>query len=131
MAVPIRTCLGCRQRKSQSELVRLVLGSDGRLCQDARHRRAGRGAYICPDLRCLQQAARSKAFARSFRRAVDVGSVPALAAAVLAALRRNLALAERGGLGGERLARMVSAVEKMERSMAPLENSPGFFGPEA
>jgi uncharacterized protein len=46
---PIRTCVACRARRAQSELLRLARGSDGALELDPKRRIAGRGWYICSD----------------------------------------------------------------------------------
>ena len=44
---PIRTCLGCRQRRPKGELVRLVRRSDGRVAADPIG--TGHNAYVCAD----------------------------------------------------------------------------------
>ena len=54
--VPIRTCVGCRQRRPQRELVRLVRDADGVVVRDARGSAAGRGAYVCVEVACLERA---------------------------------------------------------------------------
>ena len=65
MAAPERTCVGCRRRREQSQLVRLVL-SEGRVVP-ANAGAPGRGAYLCPDTTCLAAAEKKRAFARAFR----------------------------------------------------------------
>ena len=63
--VPIRTCVGCRERRPQPELHRCTLAPDG----SPRVSRAapGRGAWICgPE--CLEPARRSRGFERAWRR---------------------------------------------------------------
>jgi predicted RNA-binding protein YlxR (DUF448 family) len=52
-------------------LHRFVLDGD-RVVADAAQRRPGRGAYVCSPA-CLHQALRTRAFARSYRRAVVAG----------------------------------------------------------
>ncbi len=45
---PVRSCVGCRARFAQNELVRYVRGGDGGAWRRDRRRRApGRGAYLC------------------------------------------------------------------------------------
>jgi len=75
----VRTCLGCRQRASASELLRVVL-VDGRLMPDPGKRLPGRGASIHPTIACLEAASRRKAWGRALRAAVpvDVSDVEAL-----------------------------------------------------
>src|SRR5690606_40333561 len=54
---PVRTCIGCRSRAEQSDLLRLV--ADGLLVLPDPHRRApGRGAYLHPDPECWRAAER-------------------------------------------------------------------------
>ena len=68
---PVRTCLGCRARKSQALLRRLALvrGPEGpRVVWDENRTRGGRGAWLCVDgADCLDQALRKKVLARAFR----------------------------------------------------------------
>ena len=65
MATPERTCVGCRRRRGQDELVRLVQ-DHGRVVQ-ARPGAPGRSAYLCPEQRCLDAAEKKRAVARAFR----------------------------------------------------------------
>ncbi|MGW0885163.1 YlxR family protein [Streptomyces sp. NPDC002671] len=65
-ACPERTCVGCRQRAAKDELLRTV--ADGEHCvPDPRGTLPGRGAYVHPDLVCLDQAVRRRAFPRALR----------------------------------------------------------------
>jgi predicted RNA-binding protein YlxR (DUF448 family) len=63
---PLRTCLGCRQRAPQSDLIRVVVVG-GALVADLHRRMPGRGAYLHPDLQCLERAAKRRAFPRALR----------------------------------------------------------------
>ncbi|HET6504395.1 MAG TPA: YlxR family protein [Amycolatopsis sp.] len=62
----MRTCVGCRQRASAGELLRVV-ARDGLLVADERRRLPGRGAWLHPDPDCLGKAERRRAFARALR----------------------------------------------------------------
>lgn len=71
---PVRTCVGCRVRTGKSDLLRVVAVADGTdaqgarsLALDRRGRLPGRGAYLHPDLRCLDLAERRRAFPRALR----------------------------------------------------------------
>nr|MBO2503475.1 YlxR family protein [Thermoanaerobacterales bacterium] len=59
---PIRTCIGCRRRRPQSELVRFVRGPDGNPVEG--RTLPGRGAWLCRDTldACRASAVRRKAF---------------------------------------------------------------------
>ena len=50
---PVRTCLGCGEKRPQQELLRFVAGREGRILLDKKGRLPGRGAYCCPDQKCL------------------------------------------------------------------------------
>ena len=65
VAAPERTCVGCRRRRGQDELVRLVV-EQGRVVE-ARPGAPGRSAYLCPERDCLEAAEKKRAFARAFR----------------------------------------------------------------
>ena len=61
---PVRTCVGCRQRRPQSALVRCVLTAEGRAVVD--RTAPGRGAWLCdPPGPCFGLAVRRKAFERA------------------------------------------------------------------
>jgi predicted RNA-binding protein YlxR (DUF448 family) len=61
---PIRTCVGCRAKRPQAELVRCVLAADG--CAHVDRYAPGRGAWLCGS-RCLDAALRRRGFERAWR----------------------------------------------------------------
>ena len=63
--IPQRQCMGCRERKSKRELIRVVRCTDGSVNLDFSGKMNGRGAYVCPNAECLKKALRSKALDRS------------------------------------------------------------------
>ncbi|WP_185066131.1 DUF448 domain-containing protein [Pseudonocardia eucalypti] len=63
---PVRTCVGCRNRSSATELLRVVEEA-GVLVPDPRRRLPGRGAWLHPDPECLRRAERRGAFPRALR----------------------------------------------------------------
>jgi len=63
--VPLRQCMGCRERKAKREMIRVVRGTDGNVSLDFGGKMNGRGAYICPSPECLNKARRSKSLERS------------------------------------------------------------------
>jgi predicted RNA-binding protein YlxR (DUF448 family) len=65
VATPERTCVGCRRKRGQDELVRLV-ASHGQVVK-AWPGAPGRSAYVCPQENCLEAAEKKRAFARAFR----------------------------------------------------------------
>ena len=63
--IPMRQCMGCRERKAKKELIRVVRTTEGSVCLDFGGKLNGRGAYICPDIQCLKKAQKAKSLERS------------------------------------------------------------------
>lgn len=63
---PLRTCLGCRNRDEQANLVRVV-ARDSVLVVDMRGSEPGRGAYVHPKRDCAEQARRRRAWSRALK----------------------------------------------------------------
>ncbi len=64
--IPMRMCLGCNEMKSKREMIRVVHQKDGTILLDATGKQAGRGAYICPQLACLQKARKARRLEKAF-----------------------------------------------------------------
>ena len=68
---PVRTCVGCRRRELAVELLRVVAvgGGNGNcaVTVDVARTLPGRGAWLHPDLQCLDAAIRRRAFGRTLR----------------------------------------------------------------
>ncbi|MDO5495211.1 MAG: YlxR family protein [bacterium] len=69
---PVRTCIGCGERASATNLVRWI-ARDGIVLLDLRRCEEGRGAWLHPSSQCLELAVRRRAFARALRVQVEVG----------------------------------------------------------
>ncbi|MDR1607103.1 MAG: YlxR family protein [Deltaproteobacteria bacterium] len=68
MAEPIRTCLGCRQKRPLSELRRLCLLGELLVGFNQGRARFGRGAWVCRDNpQCLALAQKPGRLAKAFR----------------------------------------------------------------
>lgn len=65
--VPQRTCIACRTPRAKRELLRIVRTVDGQVMFDPTGRRAGRGAYLCPDAACLERALRERTLAAALK----------------------------------------------------------------
>jgi uncharacterized protein len=95
----IRTCIGCRQRATTAELLRVVVAPDAigqaapgpvdvrgvvarsgpaalPVVPDPRHRAPGRGAWLHRDPGCVELAERRRAFARALRVSVALDPSP-------------------------------------------------------
>lgn len=69
--VPLRMCCVCRESKDKKELLRIVKNKDGEIFIDPTGKANGRGAYICKDGICADEAEKRKALERSFKVAVN------------------------------------------------------------
>lgn len=61
---PERSCVACRRKRPQPELLRLARTPDG-LRLDPQRRLGGRGAYVCPDRAECRDPRRLRRFARA------------------------------------------------------------------
>ena len=64
--IPMRMCTGCREMKPTKELIRVVKTSEGEIKLDTTGKLNGRGAYICRDRQCFNNAKKSNALSRAF-----------------------------------------------------------------
>ena len=75
---PTRTCIGCRERSTKRELLRIVAGTGAESHEDSQPgswfvvpdpsgTASGRGAHLHPTTECLALAERKRAFARALR----------------------------------------------------------------
>ncbi len=62
--IPQRQCMGCRERKSKRDMIRVVRTTEGAATLDFSGKLNGRGAYVCPDIQCLRKAMKSRALER-------------------------------------------------------------------
>ena len=84
--VPRRTCVVCRSTTAKRTLHRIVRSPAGTVAYDPTGKAAGRGAYLCGQPACLDQAVRR----RSVQRALKVTDTAATDAAVEALRNRVL-----------------------------------------
>ena len=63
---PVRMCIGCGAHKDKRELIRVVRNKEGEIRLDPTGKMAGRGAYLCCDVSCLQKCRKTRKLERSF-----------------------------------------------------------------
>ena len=72
--IPLRRCTGCLEMLDKKELVRVVKTSgdneSATFSLDFTGKIAGRGAYVCPNINCLDLAVKKKGLERSFKCAI-------------------------------------------------------------
>ena len=67
---PLRQCTGCREMKSNKEMIRVLKTPENEIVLDATGRKNGRGAYVCLSQECLEKAVKSRGIERSLKMAV-------------------------------------------------------------
>ncbi len=85
--VPVRMCIACRRPDAKRGLFRLVRDAEGHVSVDPTGKRAGRGAYLCHDPACWEQALKR----RGLERALRVEALQPDDRAALEAIARGLA----------------------------------------
>ena len=63
--IPMRKCIACNENKSKKELIRIVKDKEGHIEVDLTGKMNGRGAYICPNTKCLEMAMKKKQLAKA------------------------------------------------------------------
>lgn len=98
---PERTCIGCKAKRGQGELLRLVCAASGEVVFDHTGRGPGRGAYVCCDARCFRKAFKSSRLTSVFQRPVSVPTLDAACETVVSSLYDRLgaclSIAQRAG----------------------------------
>lgn len=110
-AKPERLCLVCREKKTRSELVRLVRSKDGQLRLDPAYRLPGRGYYVCLTADCIGPLLRGPRLAKQLQLAVDHPDLEAVRAGLNARLEEAEQLRSEARQRAERLARAPVEVQ--------------------
>lgn len=63
--IPQRQCVGCREHKDKSQMVRVVRSPEGEISLDLKGKKPGRGAYLCGEENCFKRAVKSRALERA------------------------------------------------------------------
>lgn len=71
--IPLRTCMGCNEKKPKKELIRIVKNKDGIITIDETGKQEGRGAYICNNIECLEKVVKSKRLERALEKEISQG----------------------------------------------------------
>ena len=74
---PRRTCIGCRTVRPQAQLIRLAATADGGVAITTAAT-AGRGAYLCPALDCLERILKRRGLPQALRRPLPRLDIQAL-----------------------------------------------------
>ena len=69
--IPLRMCTGCMEMKPKKELIRIVKTPEGDVCVDLTGKKAGRGAYVCKSIECLEKSFKAKRLSRNLDTAIS------------------------------------------------------------
>ena len=69
--IPQRMCIACKIHKDKKELIRVVKAQDGSISLDFTGKKAGRGAYICNDINCIDKMVKNKLLNKAFETPID------------------------------------------------------------
>jgi uncharacterized protein len=109
-----RLCVATRSVKPTADMIRFVVGPDGRVVADLKRKLPGRGVWVTATRQALVEAIRRKAMARAFKREVRVE--PDLADRVEALLERSaldaLAIARKSGAVAAGFAKVEAALQR-------------------
>ena len=64
--IPMRMCVVCGEMKPKKELIRVLRTPEGEFLLDTTGKKAGRGAYLCKNMACLDAAKKARKLERSF-----------------------------------------------------------------
>ena len=64
--LPLRMCIACREKKDKKSLIRVVKNKDDVISLDFTGKMAGRGAYICNDINCINKLVKQKLLNKAF-----------------------------------------------------------------
>lgn len=104
----VRTCVGCRQPRPRTNLLRIVAVPEGpntpsRAAVDWSLRAPGRGVHVCPSPKCVARAIKKSAFRRVLGVSLDADVEHFMAEVydgLAARFRQRLSLARRAGAVG-------------------------------
>ncbi|MEE8817308.1 MAG: YlxR family protein [Lachnospiraceae bacterium] len=65
--VPMRSCIGCMEKKEKRDLVRVIRTPEGEIRLDPTGRANGRGAYLCRNPQCLEKARKKGSLSRTLQ----------------------------------------------------------------
>lgn len=84
--VPLRSCIACREKHPKRELIRVVRNPEGTLEIDPKGKRAGRGAYLCRNRQCWEEALQPGRLSQALKCRVSAEDAATLRTGVLALL---------------------------------------------
>jgi predicted RNA-binding protein YlxR (DUF448 family) len=84
--VPLRSCVVCHEKRPKRELIRVVRVPNEGIEIDPRGKQPGRGAYVCREPACWQDALEARLLSRALRFRVTPDDLTDIQAAIAARL---------------------------------------------
>lgn len=114
-----RTCIGCYNKKSKDELIRMVLSPQKDIVIDLDSKLPGRGIYLCPSQDCLTEAVkRKKVISKEALRVEIIKKLEAKIAALIG-------LSYKAGKAVSGQAKLIKALETKKIKLLLLANDIG------
>ena len=63
----MRMCIACRSEVEKKGLIRIVKNAEGEIFVDRTGKAAGRGAYICDKIECVEKCVKTRGLNRAFK----------------------------------------------------------------
>lgn len=121
MAYSRRTCIGCRQNRTKSELIRWSLSPSLGVKIDLEGCLPGRGGYACPSLSCWEQALKGHRLNRVFRKPIPVPLLDELAEQFLHQSHRKIGwLLRAAGEAGQGISGRKALLEQLKAGQVRL-----------
>lgn len=65
--IPQRKCIVCGENKDKNDLIRIVKNKEEGIILDPTGKKNGRGAYICKDEKCINEAKKKRKIEKVFK----------------------------------------------------------------
>lgn len=65
--IPQRKCIVCGENKDKNNLIRIVKNKEEGIILDPTGKKNGRGAYICKDEKCINEAKKKRKLEKVFK----------------------------------------------------------------
>ncbi|MCR4704341.1 MAG: YlxR family protein [Saccharofermentans sp.] len=87
---PQRSCVSCRTVRDKKDLLRVVVSPEGDVVYDPTGKLAGRGAYLCPDEKCITAELKKAAkLSRGLKKPLTEEEIQELAKQLLGSIADN------------------------------------------
>jgi hypothetical protein len=87
---PQRSCVSCRTVRDKSDLLRVVVTPDGDVVYDPSGKLAGRGAYLCPDEKCITAELKKAAkLSKGLKKPLNEEEIKELAKSLLGSIKTS------------------------------------------